>query len=276
MRMMGVGAVGGVAVTSTGCATLLKFLEDLVKVPALSFTGMHILEASLSTITARFDGLLTNPNPFGIHLDGLDYVLHLAGAEFARGNAPQGIDLRPGVRHPMPLDVQFDLGKTAAAVLGMIQRRAIDYKIDTVGHFKIAENDLQIPAGFGGSMPMPQVPAFDIHDFRMKNAGITGVGFTVLTSLMNSNPFDIPIDALKFDVKLGGRSVVTNHAVGGLHLPANKKSQVPFEFAVNPLDLGLSLAEMARAPNMAWEVGAELASGLLKLPFTQRGNVRLG
>ncbi len=275
LRAGSITTAAGLVLPTTGCATLLQLLGQFVKMPQLSIKSMKIQKASLSTLSTRFVVAINNPNDFGFNLAGLDYLLNLAGGAVAQGTARKGIALKPRAKSETELDIDFDLAKTAAAILELLGQGTIPYGLETTAHFQAQNQTIPVPAKLEGKMPMPKIPKFEIANFAVTSASLSGVQFRVDTALDNLNPFDVPIDAFGFDIKMGGRSVLKNKTLAGTRLKAGKKSSVPLNFTVGLADLGLSIAELARNPRLNWEVDTDVKSGILKLPFNQKGSVKI-
>lgn len=259
----------------TGCATLWELLGQFVKAPKLDVRKMDITGMTLSTISVKFHTLIANPNPFGFRLDGLDYLLKVGGGQLAKGTAPKGITLKPRGSAKTELDLDFDLGRTAAAILELITKKRADYELAAVGKFFSKQGGIDVPFSHKGVMPMPLLPKIEVKAFEPTSVSASGVGFRVTTAVENANDFEIPVDGFQFDVKLDGRNVLQNRGARGLRVPARKSGTVPLEFRVGLPELGLSLAEIATGKRMNWELQSELKSGKLVVPFTNRGAFRL-
>lgn len=276
LRSMGLVAV---AVPASGCATLMNLIRQVLQEPTVEITKMTLREVSLASITARFAAKITNPNPFGFSLAGLDYALSIAGARFASGTAPGGVKLKPEGSASTTFDVSFDLGKTASAILDLLSKKVVDYTVDTTFHFQAPkpapQQTFAIPTTYSGSMPMPAIPQIEIRNFDVRNITTSGVQFRVSSAVKNTNDFPIPIDKLGFDVKLGGRRVLSNKTVDGMNLAANKSSNVAVDFDVGLAALGMTAMELASNPRVKWEITSKLTSGKLAVPFTDKGEIKL-
>jgi LEA14-like dessication related protein len=275
LRLGAASATTALVLPTTGCATLWQLLGMFVKAPQISVKSMKVRKATLSTMSTRFLVNITNPNSFGFRLSGLEYALDLAGGSVAKGLAQKGIDLRPRAKATTELDIDFDIARTAVAVLEMLEKGAVDYALEAVGHFKAQDQDIPVPARIAGRMPMPKIPKIDISSFQVVNASLSGVKFRVNTEAKNNNTFDVPVDKFEFDVKVGGRSVLKNKTLKNKKLTADKTTTVPLEFTVGLAALGLTAAELASSPRLDWQVDTMMQSGILKLPFDQKGTVRI-
>jgi LEA14-like dessication related protein len=267
--------VGAVALPTTGCATLWDLINNFIKVPTLTIRGMAVQKMTLSSMQVKFFADLANPNPFGFKLFGLDYLLRVAGDQLAKGRAPQGIDLRAGAKAKTELVLDFDLGRTASAILELLEKKVVDYDLDVVGKFLSKEGGVSVPVGFSGKLAMPKLPVLNVKSFTPTGVSASGVEFRLVTDVKNANDFEIPIDGFSFDIKVDGRRVLENKGARGLRIQPGKTGSVPVDFKVGLGALGISLAEAVSGKRMRWEVGAHLTSGRLKLPFKDAGTFRL-
>jgi LEA14-like dessication related protein len=273
MRLGAATIAGGVALEASGCATLMNLFEKYL--PKLHVKSMNITGMTLSTISTKFICELSNPNPIGFRLDGLDYLLRVAGNELAKGRAPRGVTLKPRQAAQTDLDIDFNLGKTAEAILDLIGKKVVPFELQATGKFFAAQSGgIDVPVGFKGSMPMPKEPGFGVKGFAPTNISASAVSFRADTTLHNNNDFEIPIDGFNFDVKLDGKKVIENKAVSGLRVSPGKTANVPLDFRVGLVELGVSLAEIAAGKRMSYELATDVRSGKLTMPFKNTGSFR--
>lgn len=268
-------SVAAAALPTAGCATLWDLVNRLVKAPTIDVRKMDITGMSLASVSMRFHTLITNPNPFGLRLEGLDYLVKVAGGELAKGRAPRGITVKPRSRVTNELDLEFDLGKTASAILELITKRSASYELQAVAKLLSRDGGLNVPFSHAGVLPLPTLPKVNIRSFAPTSLSSAGVGFAITTEIKNENDFEIPVDGLNLDLKLDGRRVLANRAVDGLRVAPGKTGRLPFEFRVRLDDLGMSLAEVASGRRVQWELATQLKSGRLVAPFSHEGSIRL-
>lgn len=278
-QLMRASALGLVVVppvmTSTGCAALWQFLNQFIDAPTMRIRKMDILKMTMSSMKVKFFADIANPNPFGFKLFGLDYLLKASGNQLAKGRAPQGIDLRAGARASTEFDLDFNLGRTAEAVLELVTKKVVPYELEAVGKFLSKEGGVDVPVGFAGRLPMPKLPPINVRSFEPRGISGSGVDFRVVTAVKNENDFELPIDGFAFDVKIDGRKVLSNKSVKGLRIKPGKTDDVPVDFKVGLAALGVSLAEAASGKTMRWELGGLLVSDLLRMPLKDSGTFRL-
>jgi LEA14-like dessication related protein len=245
--------------TSTGCAALWEFLNQFIDAPRLAIRKMDITKMTMSSMKVKFFADIVNPNPFGFKLFGLDYLLKASGNQLAKGTAPQGIDLRPGGRAKTEFDLDFNLGRTAEAVLELVTKKVVPYELEAVGKFLSKEGGVDVPVGFAGRLPMPKLPPISVRSFEPRGISASGVDFRVVTAVKNENDFELPIDGFAFDVKI----------------KPGKTDDVAVDFKVGLPALGVSLAEAMSGKTMRYELGGLLVSDLLRMPLKEAGSFRL-
>lgn len=261
--------------TSSGCATLMDLLSDIVKAPQLSLRSFKITKMTLSSLSVSMVALLKNPNPFGFQLDGLDWLVNLAQGQVAKGRSPAGIALRPRGTSQTTLDIDFDLARTATALIELIEKRSVPLGIEAVGHLTANRHRFDIPARYNTKLPMPSLPTLDVPRFAVRSASVSGVRFAIEPLVKNTNGFDLNIDRFDVSVRLGGREVLRNKSLRDVKVARGASERVPFEFDVGLAELGLTVAKLANSPRLPWEVEANLKSGILALPLRQKGRITL-
>ena len=269
------GLLTAAALSTTGCATFMDVLCGLVKPPEMSLRSFKVKKMTLTSLQVEIVALLQNPNPFGFSLAGLDWAVALAGGQAAKGRSPKGLTLKARGRSETQLDLDFNIAKTADAILELLEKKTVPLKIDAVGHLRANKYKFDIPAQFETKLPLPILPRFDVPTFKVKNANLSGITFLVEPLVSNSNGFDINIDALDFDIKLDGKQVLRNKNVRKIRLESKGRERVPFQFDVGLAEIGMTLAKLANNPRLDWELDANLRSGILDMPFKQNGRVTL-
>ncbi len=261
--------------TSSGCATLLDLLSGVVKTPQLSLRSFKVTKMTLSALSVSMVALLKNPNPFGFRLDGLDWLINLAGGDVAKGRTPGGLALKARGTSQTTLELDFNLAKTTAALIELFEKRSVPLGIEAVGHITAARHRFDVPARYETKLPMPSLPTFDVPRFALRSASLSGLRFSIEPLLRNTNGFDIDVDRFDLSVRLGGREVLKNKSIRDFKVAKGKSERVPFEFDVGLAEIGMTMAKLATNPRLPWEVEANFKSGLLALPFRQTGRITL-
>lgn len=263
------------ALSTTGCATFMDVLCGLVKPPKMSLKSFKVKKMTLTSLQVDIVAVIANPNPFGFALAGLDWAVALAGGQTASGRAPRGLTLKANGKAETELDLDFNIAKTAEAILELLEKKSVPIKVNAVGHLRANKYKFDIPGEFETKLALPIIPRFAVPTFKVKNADLSGITFQVEPLVSNSNNFDINIDSFDFDIKLGGKQVLKNKNARKIRLESKGSERVPFNFEVGLAAIGMTLAKLAQNPRLDWELEANLRSGILNMPFKEGGRVTL-
>jgi LEA14-like dessication related protein len=107
-------------------------LESLVNSPGVSLRNVHVenLEMDSQVFLMSFD--VTNPNPFPLPINSIDYEVRLDGVPFARGAARSSFSVPAGSDGEFSIRVELDLLKTAPSLLFVVRdgvREDIPYAV---------------------------------------------------------------------------------------------------------------------------------------------------
>lgn len=269
-------ALVAAAAPLSGCQTLLNLLRTGLREPEVKITKMELQDVALDRVKMLFHTSLSNPNPVGLSLAGLGYALRVEGEQLARGDIDEDLKVKAKGASTLRFPIEFNLGKTSSAILRLLKLDEAAYGIDTAFRFKVPEiGKLEVPVSYDGKFPVPKLPDLRVRDVRFTSVGPGGIGMRLTTTVKNVNRFTVPLDGFRFNFKLNGRSVLKNERVSGLALKPNQSRDVPLNFTFGLLEAGLTAASLATKPELRWELDANIAAGILDLPFDAQGKIRL-
>jgi len=261
---------------TTGCKTLRMILKEAgVKEPELKIVGMRIDQVTLDAIHSIFDVEIKNPNKVGVRLSGLDYALDLDGKRLADGQTKTPLDLPAEDAAKTTFGMRFPLATLGDNLMTFLKKKEAPYAIDAVFHVGNDEVQFGIPGRYEGVVPLPKPPTVEVRHMKVKDLGISGVTFELLTRLANPNAFDLDLDRFKFTVDLNEQEVMKNRETAGFKLKNGSPIDVPVGFTVSFVALGLSLAQVLMKPEIRWDVDVLVESGEARLPFQHQGKVKL-
>ncbi|MDJ0938326.1 MAG: LEA type 2 family protein [Woeseiaceae bacterium] len=105
----------------SGCATVT---ESVVSAPDVSLRNVHVarLDLSAQTFVLSFD--VTNPNPFPLPVNMIDYGVKLDGRRFASGETDCKIMVPAGSDSEIAISVDLNLLKTDPELLFIVRDAA--------------------------------------------------------------------------------------------------------------------------------------------------------
>lgn len=259
-----------------GCQTLLNLIRTGLREPEVRITKMELKDVALDRVKMLFHTTLTNPNPVGLELAGLGYALRVEGDQLARGDIDEDLKLKARGRSSLRFPVDLHLGRTSGAILKLLELDEADYGIDAAFRFRLPElGKVEVPVSFDGKFPVPKIPEIQVRDVRFTSIGPGGLGMRLVTTVKNVNRFAIPVDGFRFNFKLNGRTVLKNERVSGMTLKARQTRDIPLDFTFGLLEAGLTAASLLSEPTLRWELDAQVAAGILDLPFDASGRIKL-
>lgn len=269
-------ALVGSAIPLAGCQTLAELVRTGLRAPEARVQDVELRDPQLDRITLLFTTELRNPNPISLSLAGLGYGLEVEGHRLARGNIDEKLQLKASDASTLRFPVEFALGATSAAILKLLRLEEAKYQLDAALRFAVPRlGNLEVPLRHNSTFPVPKAPRLSVEKVAFTSIGVGGLGMRIITSVLNPNRFALPIDNFRFAFALNGRTLLRNDPLQDLSLKAKQAREVALDLTCSLADVGITVASLAQAPNLRWELDAELKSGPLKLPFDVSGKVKL-
>ena len=260
----------------SSCAALGSFIRASVQDPVVRIVGMKVIGASLTHLEMLFDAVVDNPNGFGLKLAGIEYTLDVDGTRVAQGETKEQVVLKANGTTPQKFTVNLPFGDTTAVILRTLQKKEVDYTLNTVFRFGRENIYVRVPVSHQGKAPVPHPPQVVVEDLRFSHVGADGVGLTLVSSVQNPNTFALPLDRFVASVWINDRAILSNQTLTGIEVAPGGRKEVPIDFSVDLAQLGLGLSSLLSRPQLDWRVTVALEAGQLKMPFDKAGSFRLG
>ncbi|MEX2536738.1 MAG: LEA type 2 family protein [Trueperaceae bacterium] len=232
------------AITSVVSPPTFRVVESQTALLSLEPQGVGLGNALIHLeLEAR------NPNPFPIHLAGLDGDLYLGGQRVAGSTFREGVSLPAGGTSQLGLDISVPVAGTPQ-VLGqftsLVVGEAVEFRLDatvtvdllgTPQRFPtltIAQGNLQAP---GGLRP-PEI-RYDASATRVSLSGLTA---QIDVGLLIDNPLPLGyfVRGPQVTLQLDGRTV-SRVSVPRTAVPARGTSTAALRFEVGIADAGAAL-----------------------------------
>jgi LEA14-like dessication related protein len=112
---------------------------------------------------------------------------------------------------------------------------------------------------------------------RVNVESVDAKGATVVFDLdvENPNPFALKVDALKYDVEIGGKKLTVGELKSPANVGAKTTSKVSLPIPVKFNDLFSSVLVLAQKGKSPYVIKGEATFGLLSVPFENRGEIDL-
>ncbi len=115
-------AIAAFALLQQSCASL----EDVIQSPGVTLNTIEIQDIDFSAQTFVLGFEVSNPNPFPLPINAIDYGVTLDGERFASGRTAADISVPASGRSDIAISVELDLFRTAPKVLYLVREATED------------------------------------------------------------------------------------------------------------------------------------------------------
>ena len=125
-------ARSGLVLLLLGLGACATTLENAVRPPSLSLTGVRVMGLGFNAQTFLLSFEIENPNGFALPVQSVRYDLQLDGERFASGNTTCDIAVPAGGRTSFGMSLELDLLQSAPRLLSIVRegvRRDIPYEV---------------------------------------------------------------------------------------------------------------------------------------------------
>ncbi len=120
-----------------------------------------------------------------------------------------------------------------------------------------------------------QEPRVTLAHVGVKDVGMNGATLLVGVQVENPNPFNLRVDALRYDVEIGGKLLSSSELLGAADVPGHGIQVVEIPVPVKFQDLFASALDFFSTSSSHYRIKGEARFGLLKVPFDQAGDLKV-
>jgi LEA14-like dessication related protein len=143
-------ALVGALATFPGCAGIL-FSPDP---PRVTLADLHVAEVRLLEQKYRLELRIQNPNPFELHIEGLDYELSVNEQPFSSGVSAKPLTVGPYATEILEVEAFSDV----SALLRQLRKlekenlRKLPYRLK--GHARLSKGGVRLPFDHRGELSL--------------------------------------------------------------------------------------------------------------------------
>lgn len=271
--LISTAALLAILVPTSACAFLQQLLGN-IQYPVVKVTQMVPELKDIATAVLHFKLAIKNPNPVGFKLAGIGYGLDVEGKHVADGRTRKGLTLKANGKSATAVDVNVKLIEIAASFLELLGKPSAAYAGTFDLEFDTPVGKINIPIKHSGKFPLPQKPPIALEGIQISGVDFSGVKLLAKVRIDNPNPFRMPVDALRMNLKVNNRDLAGVTAPAGLAMEPGQPLRIPLTVNASFGAIGLTAADLTRRPNLAYKASMNLASGPLKLPADLAGTFR--
>ncbi|MBN1541503.1 LEA type 2 family protein [candidate division KSB1 bacterium] len=239
-------------------------LETLIQKPGVKIESVQIAGFSFQELTLDFGLLISNPNTFGVSLDGFTYDFILQEQSFLKGDKREPLQVAAQGTSTLHIPVTLAFDQIANLVKNTQSLDSLNYQI----RGSILPGGLlagtQIPFSKSGSFPNVRLPRASLQNLNVKKLSLSGVDLELALNLDNPNAFGFDIGQFAYRISLAGSNVAQGQTDQLASVPGKNSGTVRLPLSLSFTDLGTSL--MSALSGKKIRVGIEGRSEF-KTPF---------
>ncbi len=269
----------------TGCASVEEFVKRNIQLPKVEFSSAKISGLSFEAVDLLFDLEVTNPNPAGIHLSGLDYDFLLNNNSFLQGNQEQGLEIKAKSTDIVQIPLSLNFTDVYNTFQGLKNQDSTTYEISAGLSFNIQVPGVpkRIPIRKRGTLPLLKPPKIGVASLKLSKLNLTGADLNLKVSLTNPNAFEFVVKRMDYNFEINGAEWLSGNSQDNLQISAKDESLINVPVSVNFFQIGRSVAQLinnGQPLDYRFKGGVNLDSslpllGAVHLPFDRSGQIRI-
>lgn len=186
------------AVGAFGCAYLPSNLQ-----PEIVGVEPRITGIDLQGVDMAFDMDVKNPYPVAIKSPKFKYNLTVEGKPLASEQTAEGVDLPARKTGTTSLPVRIGYQDLFNIASGMRGANKANYAIDGAFLIDALGENIELPFGHEGVMPILQPPKFSAVEMKQPEVSLSGAKINVDANVTNPNIFSVGFQDLGYSLQIG-------------------------------------------------------------------------
>lgn len=118
-------------------------------------------------------------------------------------------------------------------------------------------------------------PKVSLAHISVQKVSLQGATLGVGVAVENPNPFNLRVDALKYKLEVGGKSITESELPDIAEVRAHETQVIEIPVPVKFQDLYNSVLDFMQKTTSNYHITGEARFGLLKIPFDHTGDLKL-
>ncbi|WP_168203463.1 LEA type 2 family protein [Oceanispirochaeta crateris] len=236
-----ISVIGLVALLSSSCVSIKEIIQE----PEVSIIDVSISELSYFDITLEMELLVSNPNPVGIQLAGLDYDLLLDEVSFIKGDQDDEITVAAGGTSTVVIPITMNYQNLYQTVSSLADSRDADYQIVTGLSFMLPVLGKQrLELSHQGQFPLVRIPRFEFESLYVSSLGLLGADIIILLKAQNPNSFELYLNDFEGTLNINKQKWAELKIPETLAFASDEWTDMGFQIRLEFLSMGRTVRDL--------------------------------
>ncbi|MCU7863904.1 MAG: LEA type 2 family protein [Candidatus Thiodiazotropha sp. (ex Lucinoma borealis)] len=238
-----------------------------------------------------FDGVelafavnVTNPNPVGIDLAGLDYDLKLLGNSFVKGEQPMALSVAANGTSQIELPMRLGFRQLMSSYQKLQHASQAAYQLDLGLGFNIPVlGKMKLPVSYQGEFPIPKIPDIKVKNLDIQKLTLNNAKLLLQIEVDNPNNFSLLLDQLNYNLKLNGFNVGNGLLSQSVAIKQDGRGVINLPLSVNIMQAGMGLySALLGNDGLKYELNGSMAATSsnsilsdIKIPLNEQGVIEM-
>lgn len=237
------------------------------KKPTLKFLRLDSADVSFERMTLKFVFEITNPNDASIALAGYDAKFAVEGIYFLESKSDTEVVLPEKQATSVTIPITIVFAEMVAAYRQLGQVDDIGYSLQGGVRLRgIVLEEIRIPLGVTGRLPIPKRPSISLSHIQLKDASLReGMNLELQFHIENPNIIDLTIDETSFDLIIN-RLEVARCGLPKSSIPKKEHGDVPVTVTVQSTSVIRTLLMALAGEHLDYAVRGDVGVTLGSFP----------
>ncbi|MCU7802030.1 MAG: LEA type 2 family protein [Candidatus Thiodiazotropha sp. (ex Lucinoma annulata)] len=235
-------------------------------------------------VELAFDVNVTNPNPVGIDLAGLDYDLKLLGNSFVKGEQPMALSVAANGTSQIELPMRLGFRQLMSSYQKLQHASQAAYQLDLGLGFNIPVlGKMKLPVSYQGEFPIPKIPDIKVKNLDIQKLTLNNAKLLLQIEVDNPNNFSLLLDQLNYNLKLNGFNVGNGLLSQSVAIKQDGRGVINLPLSVNIMQAGMGLySALLGNDGLKYELNGSMAATSsnsilsdIKIPLNEQGVIEM-
>jgi LEA14-like dessication related protein len=254
-------------------------LQQLVQAPTLRIDDVNLNGIDFEKLSLDFVIKVKNPNPFGVNLNGFDYLFTIEGKQLIGGQETRPIALSAQNESSVHFPLTIKFADIYQLVTENKNKDTLSYQFSGSVLPSGILASFRIPFNKSGHLPNVRLPQLSLKNLKVDKLSLTGVDLKLNLNVKNPNSFSFNIGKLDYTLDLAGKQFASGLTQKLADIPAKGNGAVEIPLSLNLAGTLGSIYTALNGQNIQASLRgtADLSTpyGVIPLPINTQTNLKI-